>query len=150
MTAPSSLTLQRRIETAAADTVESGATNVGVDVVEIAAFSRQLEVGGQRLRARWFTLAEATFCEDEHDRLAATLAGKEAVAKVLRTGLRGGVRWTQIEILRHPHGAPFVSLHAAARERARALAIDHIAVSLCHEGPFAVALACAVALGDSQ
>lgn len=121
--------------------ISPGSRHVGVDVVDIDDFSRQLDAGGQRLAARWFTTAELAFCAGERDRLAATLAGKEAVAKVLGTGMRGGVRWRQIEILRRSDGAPLARLGGAARERADELAISHIAVSLCHESSVAMAVA---------
>jgi holo-[acyl-carrier protein] synthase len=125
-------------------------SQIGVDVVEIDRFARQLNVVGERLAIRWFTSAETEFCAGEPDRLAATLAGKEAVAKVLRTGFRGGVRWTQIEILRESAGAPYVKLHGAAAQRATLMAIDRIAISLCHEGPFAIAVAAALQKAGSQ
>src|SRR5262245_43229498 len=80
--------------------VAPGAQQVGVDAVDITDFSRHLDVGGPKLAARWFTDAELQFADGDRDRLAATLAGKEAVAKVLGTGIRGPVRWKTIEVLR--------------------------------------------------
>jgi holo-[acyl-carrier protein] synthase len=125
-------------------------SQIGVDVVEIDRFARQLNTVGERLATRWFTLAEREFCAGEPDRLAVTLAGKEAVAKVLRTGFRGGVRWTQIEILRESAGAPYVKLHGDAAQRASLMAIERIAISLCHEGPYAVAVAAGLQRAGSQ
>ena len=136
--------MRTRLELATGRGVLPGAEHVGVDLVEIATLTRQLQAGGARLTERWFTPAETIFCAGEHDRLAATLAGKEATAKLLGTGLRGGVRWTDIEVLRHPDGAPFVVLHGGAHRRAETLGIASIAISLCHEGPFAVAVASGV------
>lgn len=115
--------------------------HIGVDVIDIPTLARQLERVGDRLAQRWFTEAELTFGAGDCDRLAATLAGKEAVAKVLGTGIRGVVRWTTIEILRRPEGAPYVRLHAGARDRADELSLESIAISLCHEGAFAIAVA---------
>lgn len=125
-------------------------SQIGVDVVEIDHFARQLRAIGERLAIRWFTSAETQFCAGEPDRLAATLAGKEAVAKVLRTGFRDGIRWTQIEILRESAGAPYVRLHGVAAQRASLMAIEWIAISLCHEGPYAVAVAAALQKTGSQ
>jgi holo-[acyl-carrier protein] synthase len=121
--------------------VVPGSRHVGVDAVDIARFSRQLDVGGRKLAERWFTEEELAFANGDRDRLAATLAGKEAVAKVLGTGIRGAVRWKTIEIPRRAEGAPFVRLHAGARDRAHELGVDDIAVSLCHEGMTALAVA---------
>lgn len=124
--------------------VVPGARQIGVDAVDIADFSRHLDAGGRKLAARWFTDAELRFADGERDRLAATLAGKEAVAKVLGTGIRGPVRWKMIEILRRADGAPFVLLHDGARARARELDIGEIAISLCHESTLAMAVASGV------
>jgi len=124
--------------------VAPGARQVGVDAVDIDQFSRQLDAGGSKLARRWFTDAELAFADGARDRLAATLAGKEAVAKVLGTGFRGPVRWRTIEIPRRADGAPFVLLHAGAREQARRLSIAEIAVSLCHESNMALAAAIAI------
>lgn len=124
--------------------VASGSRHVGVDAVDIPTFSRQLDAGGRKLAERWFTEEELAFADGDRDRLAATLAGKEAVAKVLGTGIRGTVRWTTIEIPRRPEGAPFVRLHAGARDRADTIGVDAVAISLCHEGTVALAVASGV------
>ena len=52
-----------------------------------------------------------------------------------------GVGWTEIEILRLPTGAPAVSLHGRAARRAEQLGMGRIAVSISHEGDYAVAIA---------
>jgi holo-[acyl-carrier protein] synthase len=119
-------------------------TDMGVDVVDIDAFARQLAHGGDRLAARFYTRRERDFCAADADRLATTLAGKEAVAKALRTGVRGGVRWTEIEILREPSGAPYVVLTGSAAARASDQGVGRIALTLCHEPPAAVAVAVAL------
>jgi len=94
-----------------------------------------------------FTSEELSFAAGQPDRLATTLAGKEAVAKVLGTGIRGRVRWKTIEIARRPDGAPFVRLRAGARDRAAEIGVDEIAISLCHEGTVALAIASGVRVG---
>jgi holo-[acyl-carrier protein] synthase len=118
--------------------------NVGVDVVDIETLARLIERGGDRLAARFYTWGERNYCAGDPDRLATTLAGKEAVAKALGTGIRGGVRWTDIEILREPTGAPCVALTGTAAARAREQSVGRIALSLCHEPPVAVAVAVAL------
>lgn len=117
---------------------------VGVDVVDMEVLGRQLRLAGDRLAARLFTASERDFCAGDADRLASTLAGKEAVAKVLGTGLRAGVEWTDIEVLREPAGRPYVCLTGRARARAVQLGLRDVSVTLCHEGTIAVALACGV------
>jgi len=59
---------------------------------------------------------------------------------VLGLGVRG-VGWTEIEILRLPTGAPAVKLHGRAARRAEQMGMGRIAVSISHEGDYAVAIA---------
>jgi holo-[acyl-carrier protein] synthase len=65
---------------------------------------------------------------------------KEAVSKVLGLGIRG-IGWREIEIERLPTGQPTVRLHGSAAERAAAIGIAAIAVSITHEREYAVAVA---------
>lgn len=117
------------------------AYSIGVDVVESPVLARLLDKLGERLAGRLYTRAEERFCDGDADRRASTLAGKEAVAKALGTGIRGGVRWTDIEILRSQTGAPYARLHGRAADRAAELRLRDIAVSLGHEGNVAFAIA---------
>ena len=78
--------------------------------------------------------------------LAGRWAAKEAVLKVLGTGLTGGITWKDIAVLREPTGAPRVALSGAARERARALGIGRILVSITHGRDLAVAQALGASL----
>jgi phosphopantetheinyl transferase len=52
-----------------------------------------------------------------------------------------GVGWTEIEIVRLPTGAPTVRLNGRALRRAEQLGMGRIAVSISHEGDYAVAIA---------
>jgi holo-[acyl-carrier protein] synthase len=118
---------------------------LGIDLVNIPDFERQLQLTGDRLQDRLFSAAERDFCGRETRRLASTLAGKEAVAKVLGTGFRAGVCFRDIEILREPTGRPYARLSGGAQRRARELGLHKLAISLCHEAPFAVAIAAGMA-----
>lgn len=118
-----------------------GESSVGVDVVDCAVVARLLSKRGDRLARRWYTVTERDFCGDDVERQATTVAGKEAVAKALGTGLRAGVRWTDIEILRKPTGQPYSRLHGRAAERANELGFDQVAISLGHESGVAYAVA---------
>jgi holo-[acyl-carrier protein] synthase len=107
---------------------------VGVGVVEVAAVAQQLAAACHCL-----TAAEVKYCGGREERLATTLAGKEAVAQVL-----GGTPDLQeIEIVRDVAGAPRVELRGAASDRARELAIGELALSLCHEAGVGAAVAAA-------
>jgi holo-[acyl-carrier protein] synthase len=115
----------------------------------MADFDRQLRVVGERLYERLFTTEERDFCGQDTERLASTLAGKEAVAKVLGTGFRAGVRFRDIEILRQPTGRPYARLSGGAQRRASELGLRSLSVSLCHEAPLAVAVAAGISTGTA-
>ena len=136
--------LELKLLRTASATLVQASPHIGVDLVDSRQFRRQLAVGGERLAARFFTIDELKFCAGDIDRLAVTVAAKEAVAKALGTGIRAGLRWTDIEIPREPGGRPFVRLYAAAGRRAAELGLREVVVSLCHEGPLAVAIASGV------
>lgn len=113
---------------------------VGIDLVDAATVERQIAVSGNRYLARILTPDELAFCGQDLPRIAARIAGKEAVAKALGTGFREGVRWRDIQIMRADNGAPGVTLAGGAAERAGALGILDLRISLTHEGGLAAAL----------
>lgn len=115
---------------------------VGVDVVHIPTWGRYLELTGEPLLRATYQPDELAFSQGRHDRLATRLAGKEAVLKVLGTGIRGvGLR--DVEIVTALEGKPSVRLHGPAVTYAAALDFGAISISLCHEGEFAFAVAAA-------
>jgi holo-[acyl-carrier protein] synthase len=86
------------------------------------------------------TDAEARYVRNRPANFAGRWAAKEAVSKVLGLGVRG-VGWRDIEIVRLPTGQPSVKLHGRAATRAEQLGMARIAVSISHEGEYAVAVA---------
>jgi len=68
---------------------------------------------------------------DQPHRLAARLAGKEAVAKALGTGI-GDVSWREIEIRCGERGRPVLHLHGAAVTVANELGLTEWDISLTH------------------
>lgn len=118
-------------------------TGIGVDLVEIDRIRGLLERYGDRIRGRLFTereLDECTGRADRNDCLAARFAAKEAAFKALGTGKAAGFRWHDVEVIRPAGGAPELSFHGLAGERARELGVSRAHVSLSHDG----GLACAV------
>lgn len=77
-------------------------------------------------------------------RLAGRFAAKEAISKVLGTGVRY-IHWREMEILPDRRGKPMVYLHGRAAEVARALGLGPIAVSITHTGDLALAFALGLA-----
>jgi holo-[acyl-carrier protein] synthase len=72
--------------------------------------------------------------------LAGLFAAKEATMKALGTGWAAGVGFRQIEVVRRPGGAPAIELHDAARERASALGVSALHLSITHDGRTAAAV----------
>ncbi|GAA5445052.1 holo-[acyl-carrier-protein] synthase [Microbulbifer sp. NBRC 101763] len=71
--------------------------------------------------------------------LCKRFAAKEALGKALGTGIGEGVSWQDIEIRRRKGAAPQVLLSGAAQQRARAMGVDVIHLSLSDEKDAALA-----------
>jgi holo-[acyl-carrier protein] synthase len=121
-------------------------SGIGVDIVEIDRIERAL-TRHPRLKERLFTETEREYC-DSHSRpfvhYAMRFAAKEAVAKVLGTGMRG-LRWSEIEVRRDERGRPYPELEGNARSAAKSAGIGRIYLSLSYTRLNAVASAIAVA-----
>ncbi len=111
---------------------------IGVDIVEIARIDEALQRFGSKFLSRIYTGYEATLCQQKANRLAARFAAKEAVMKVLGTGVKG-VSWREIEIQSKASGEPQVFLYGKARDVADRLGLNEFAVSLSHSRDYAVA-----------
>lgn len=116
----------------------------GVDLIEIARIERLWREHGDRFLTRVFTSAERAHCLDSRtpaERLAGRFAAKEAVLKVLGTGWRAGIGWTDVETLPDALGRPVVTLHGVAAELAAGAEIAQIVISISHSGGFVIASA---------
>ena len=111
----------------------------GVDIIEIERVKRVYAQYGDRFLRRIYTDVEAAYCRGRAPQLASRFAAKEAVMKLLGTGVRG-VRWRDIEVVRGRGQAPSIRLHGTAIARAERIGLTDIAVSLSHSREFAVAL----------
>jgi holo-[acyl-carrier protein] synthase len=113
----------------------------GVDLIEIERIRGAVDRHGRRFLMRIFTPGERELCHDRIHSLAVRFAAKEAVAKVLGTGLwRSGIAWTDIETLRDEQsGAPRLRLHYAAARRAAELRLVEWSISLSHSRDHAIA-----------
>lgn len=115
----------------------------GIDLVDVRRVERLVEKYGRRFTGRIFTPAEQAYCISRRKQAphwAARLAGKEAVAKALGTGL-GRVAWTDIEIVKLPSGEPAVRLYGEARSRRESQGGGEVKISLSHTDNQAVAIA---------
>ena len=117
-----------------------GTTELGIDIIKVERIARALAKHGERFPRRVLTESEMRYVRNRPTNFAGRWAAKEAVSKVLGLGVRG-VGWRDIEIARLPTGAPAVQLHGRAKARAEQLGMGRIAVSISHEGDYAVAIA---------
>ncbi len=117
----------------------------GIDIVETGRIRRMIEEHGQHFLDRCFTSREQDYCLSNKTRsiehFAGRFAAKEAILKVLGTGWRGGVAWTDIEIVNEPSGQPRVRLSGQCESIASDLRIVRWHLSVSHIGTHATASA---------
>jgi holo-[acyl-carrier protein] synthase len=86
----------------------------GIDIVETARIRKLVDEHGQHFLDRCFTALEQSYCKGNpkrfYEHLAGRFAAKEAVLKVLGTGWRGKIAWTDMEILNEASGQPRLTL----------------------------------------
>lgn len=102
---------------------------VGVDMVDLGEFGRILAISGEGFLAAVYTAQEREHCDGHLGRLATRFAAKEAATKALGTGFRG-IGPLDIEVVSEANGRPALVFHGPARERAHALGITSVSVSL--------------------
>lgn len=114
----------------------------GVDICSIARVREVYQKFGEKFLRRILTDNEAAYVKSSNHhlitRLAARFAAKEAMLKVLGTGIVG-VGWHEVEVARAPSGEPSIVLHGRAKMRAEQLGLRKISVSMSHEKEYAVA-----------
>lgn len=108
----------------------------GIDIVETARIKELVAEHGRRFLDRCFTPAEQAYCaanpKRRYEHLAGRFAAKEAVLKVLGTGWRGGIAWTDVEVVKSLSGQPHVALAGEAAKVAARLGITGWFLSISH------------------
>lgn len=107
---------------------------IGTDLVVVERFQTAL--------TRHPGLAAKLLTEDERglsiESRAARFAAKEALAKAL--GAPDGLRWLDCEVVRDEQRKPAFQLSGTVADRAKQLGIEHIHLSISHDGGFATAM----------
>lgn len=117
---------------------------IGVDLVSqdriAAAWARHGERFARRVLhdSEWDAFAVA---QRPANALAKAWAAKEAVAKALGSGFRGGVAYHHIQLHRSALGQPQIVLAGVAHARAEALGAGKCLISLSDELPYVTAYA---------
>ncbi len=114
----------------------------GVDIAEVGRIKAAVERFGDRFLKRVFTPVEVRYCmgkPNAAERLAARFAAKEAGMKAIGTGLRHGVTWQDVEVLRMPGQRPVLKFSGKAAEFAERLGCKRTHLSLSHTADQAIA-----------
>ncbi len=120
----------------------------GIDLVDCPRIEEMIQRHGERFINRVFTAAEQAYADGNKNRVekfAGRFAAKEAILKLMGTGWRGKIAWTDIEIINNGSGQPQVTLDGEVKKIADKLGIGHISVSITHTANFAIASAVALA-----
>src|SRR6516164_11506487 len=115
---------------------------MGIDVAEVGRIRDVIESQTERFLRRVYTANEAAYCEqfkNKYERFAGRFAAKEAAMKALGTGWSRGVRWVDVEVVRHRGRRPTLELKGEARKIADGLGVRNIALSITHTVEQAIA-----------
>jgi len=125
----------------------------GIDLVDFPRIEQMVERHGDRFIARVFTAAEQAYARanrNSAETYAGRFAAKEAVLKLVGTGWRGKIAWTDIEVTNNQAGQPEVTLTGEVKAIAERLRIGRISISITHTANFAIASAVALAQSDES
>ena len=114
----------------------------GIDLIEIGRIQHSMDRYGSRFLDRIYTGAEQAYCLRKRkaaESFAARFAAKEAGAKALGTGIRNGVSWLEIEVVREAGGRPTIQYHGRAAQFAARLGATRAALSITHTSTLAMA-----------
>ena len=120
---------------------------LGSDLIDIRRIEKTLERYGERFTQRCFTELERAKSDRRRLRAASyakRYAAKEACAKALGTGFRGGVFWRDLGVVNLPSGEPTMALTGGAAERLAAITPPgmraEIKLTITDEPPLAQAM----------
>jgi holo-[acyl-carrier protein] synthase len=114
----------------------------GLDIVDIAEFSRLMKAHARTFLDRYFTESELIAAGNginQLEKLAGRFAVKEAVLKALGVGWGDGIAFRDVEVINLHSGAPTVQLHRQLKMLENERAITGWLVSVSHTSTVAVA-----------
>ncbi len=116
------------------DKLEGMIAGIGVDIVDVPRFGRQLEKT-PKLRDRLFTDVERDLPLRS---LAARFGAKEAIAKAL--GAPSGMNWQDCSIIKDASGDPQIHLIGSVQEESERRGITSWHLTMSHDGDMAIAM----------
>lgn len=126
---------------------------IGTDIVECLRIAQMIERHGELFVQRVYTTHEMLYCQSRKlstQHFAGRWAAKEAVLKALGTGWIKGISWRDVEVRNNGGGKPLIQLHGGAKERAAAIGLDQILISISHCRSYATAYALAIGPRDPK
>jgi holo-[acyl-carrier protein] synthase len=116
--------------------------SIGIDIAEVYRI-RETIARTPRFAERVFTAREREYCESRGAAAAQSYAGrfaaKEAFLKALKTGWRGKITWTDIEILNDADGVPAFAVTGEAKRLLNETGAAAVHLSISHTAEHAVA-----------
>lgn len=115
---------------------------LGVDLARVDRFRRLLRADKAAVVDRLFTAGEKSYAlakKDPAPYLAARFAAKEAFLKALGLGLRHGISWQHMEVIRDEFGKPSLQLTGRAAEIFQERGLSRLLLSYSHDGEYAFA-----------
>ena len=116
---------------------------IGTDLSRAARFEKFLAAGKEGVLLRLFTAGERSYALAKRQpapHLAARFAAKEAFLKALGLGLRDGITWHDMEVVRDELGAPSLQLTGRASEIVAERGITRVHLSYSHDGDYSMAM----------
>ncbi|MBN2590224.1 MAG: holo-ACP synthase [Sedimentisphaerales bacterium] len=125
----------------------------GIDLVDFPRIEEMINRHKDRFIDRIFTKAEQAYADSKRnsvEKYAGRFAAKEAILKLIGTGWRGKIAWTDIEVVNTSSGQPQVNLDGEVKKIAEKLGITQISISITHTANFAIASAIALSSENSD
>jgi holo-[acyl-carrier protein] synthase len=125
----------------------------GIDLVDFPRIEEMINRHGDRFINRVYTAAEQNYADKNKNRVekyAGRFAAKEAILKLIGTGWRGKIAWTDIEVINNSSGQPQVTLDGEVKKIADKLGISQISISITHTANFAIASAVAIVSAKAE
>ena len=117
---------------------------IGVDIIYLSTIQSLLDAQTEESLRDVFTENEIDLCRaspNALERFATRFAAKEATMKALGLGWeKGGIDWTDIEVVSDEHDKPLLKLGGEAQVRAESMGVQMAWLYLTHEENIGIAM----------
>lgn len=119
---------------------------IGIDIIQISRIEKFIDRFGERGLSRFLSKDEVLRSRKKISRIAGYWATKEAISKALGVGIGREFSFQDVEIDYDNYGRPLAKLSNRVLDR---FSIEDIAISITHDGDYAVAVA-TIQIGKSS